>query len=128
MTFRAESIHQRVAARDVACPTQSEEGCCFPGRSGPDGSAPSGRSRSRSRARRLLRRRLRQRREPAGPVDADDPVDSTETTVRHRQGLADAFTAENPDITFELEIRPQGTEGDNVVKTRLQTGDMTDLF
>ena len=55
-------------------------------------------------------------------------VDSTESTVAVVQGLADAFTAENPDITIELETRPQGTEGDNVVKTRLQTGDMTDLF
>ncbi len=55
-------------------------------------------------------------------------IDSTETTVNTMQGLADAFTAENPNITIELENRPQGSEGDNVVKTRLQTGDMTDLF
>src|SRR5262245_14553353 len=55
-------------------------------------------------------------------------VDSTETTVNTVQALADAFTAQNPNIRIELETRPQGGEGDNVVKTRLQTGDMTDLF
>ncbi|HEX5994642.1 MAG TPA: ABC transporter substrate-binding protein [Jiangellales bacterium] len=55
-------------------------------------------------------------------------VDSTETTVNTVQALADAFTEQNPNIRIELETRPQGSEGDNVVKTRLQTGEMTDLF
>ncbi len=27
-----------------------------------------------------------------------------------------------------MESRPQGSEGDNVVKTRLSTGDMSDIF
>ncbi|MFA9556721.1 ABC transporter substrate-binding protein [Evansella sp. AB-rgal1] len=31
-------------------------------------------------------------------------------------------------IKTELEIRPAGTEGDNLVKTRLATGDMTDIM
>lgn len=63
-----------------------------------------------------------------GKVELTILVDSTETTVATVQALADAFTEKNPDITISLENRPQGSEGDNVVKTRLQTGDMTDLF
>ena len=55
-------------------------------------------------------------------------VDNTDTTINTVQALADAYTAANPNVTFELEERPQGSEGDNVVRTRLQTGDMTDLF
>jgi raffinose/stachyose/melibiose transport system substrate-binding protein len=31
-------------------------------------------------------------------------------------------------VTIELESRPGGTEGDNIVKTRLSTGEMTDIF
>jgi raffinose/stachyose/melibiose transport system substrate-binding protein len=66
--------------------------------------------------------------QPAGPVTLTILVDSTETTQKTVKALTDAFTAENPNIRFELEVRPQGSEGDNVTKTRLQTGDMTDLF
>ena len=53
---------------------------------------------------------------------------------RHRrdagsaQALADAYTAKHPNVTFEIETRPGGTEGDNIVKTRLSTGEMTDIF
>jgi len=64
----------------------------------------------------------------SGPVELTILIDSTEATVSTMQGLVDAYTAENPDVTIELENRPQGSEGDNVVKTRLQTGDMPDLF
>ncbi len=39
-----------------------------------------------------------------------------------------AFEDANPGITIEVETRPQGGEGDNIVKTRLATGDMTDVF
>ncbi|WP_100404317.1 ABC transporter substrate-binding protein [Bacillus solitudinis] len=35
---------------------------------------------------------------------------------------------ERYNITTEFEVRPGGTEGDNVVKTRLATGEMTDLM
>lgn len=55
-------------------------------------------------------------------------VDNTDITVNTTQGLVDAFEAKNPNITVDIETRPQGTEGDNVVKTRLQTGEMTDIF
>ncbi|WP_199037089.1 ABC transporter substrate-binding protein [Glycomyces salinus] len=55
-------------------------------------------------------------------------VDNTEATVDSVQALADAYTAANPDTEIDLELRPGGSEGDNIVKTRLQTGDMPDLF
>jgi raffinose/stachyose/melibiose transport system substrate-binding protein len=42
--------------------------------------------------------------------------------------LVEAFEAENPDVSVSVEIRPGGTEGDNLVKTRLSTGEMADVF
>lgn len=63
-----------------------------------------------------------------GPVTLSFLVDNTETTVQTAQALVDAFEAENPNITIEIEQRPGGADGDNIVKTRLQTGEMTDLF
>lgn len=36
--------------------------------------------------------------------------------------------AKNPDITVDIETRPEGSEGDNIIKTRLSTGDMSDIF
>lgn len=36
--------------------------------------------------------------------------------------------AAHPDVKIELENRPGGAEGDNLVKTRLATGEMTDIF
>jgi raffinose/stachyose/melibiose transport system substrate-binding protein len=55
-------------------------------------------------------------------------IDNSDPTVKMAQGLADAFTAKNPNIKINTETRPQGGDGDNVVKTRLATGDMTDIF
>ncbi|WP_456284741.1 extracellular solute-binding protein [Microbacterium sp. JZ70] len=55
-------------------------------------------------------------------------IDNAETSVTTMEALVEAFEAEHPDIQVEIETRPQGTEGDNVVKTRLSTGEMTDLF
>jgi raffinose/stachyose/melibiose transport system substrate-binding protein len=55
-------------------------------------------------------------------------VDNSDQAVLPAQRLVDEFTAANPGIAIDLETRPQGSEGDNVVKTRLSTGDMADLF
>jgi raffinose/stachyose/melibiose transport system substrate-binding protein len=63
-----------------------------------------------------------------GEVELTFLVDNGEATVGTAEALAEAFTAENPDITIEVETRPQGADGDNVVKTRLSTGEMADLF
>jgi raffinose/stachyose/melibiose transport system substrate-binding protein len=55
-------------------------------------------------------------------------LDSNPSTMKAAESVAAAFTAQNPGITVDLESRPSGSEGDNIVKTRLATGDMPDLF
>lgn len=55
-------------------------------------------------------------------------TDNTEQTVAGAEALAEAFGEANPNITVEVQTRPGGGEGDNIVKTRLATGDMTDVF
>jgi raffinose/stachyose/melibiose transport system substrate-binding protein len=54
--------------------------------------------------------------------------DGNEETTKALDALTKAYTAANADFTFELETRPGGAEGDNLVKTRLSTGEMTDIF
>jgi raffinose/stachyose/melibiose transport system substrate-binding protein len=54
---------------------------------------------------------------------------NVEAGVLTAQGLIDAFEAANPDIKIDLDSSgPQGTELDNLVKTKLATGEMEDLF
>ncbi|MFM9278370.1 ABC transporter substrate-binding protein [Paenibacillus jiagnxiensis] len=55
-------------------------------------------------------------------------VDNSQDAVNTANAYIEAFQAKNPDIKVELETRPGGAEGDNIVKTRLATGDMTDVF
>ena len=55
-------------------------------------------------------------------------VDNGPGTILVANGLADAFEASHEGVTVKVETRPGGTDGDNVVKTRLSTGDMTDVF
>lgn len=55
-------------------------------------------------------------------------VDDSQQSVAQTEALVAAFTAQNPNISIEIETRLQGTEGDNIVKTRLATGDMPDVF
>ena len=50
------------------------------------------------------------------------------TAVATAEGLAAAYTALHPNVTFDIETRPGGAEGDNLVKTRLATGEMSDIF
>jgi len=53
----------------------------------------------------------------------NDPV-----AVAASKSLVSAFQKANPNITVKTDTRPTGGEGDNVVKTRLSTGDMADVF
>jgi len=55
-------------------------------------------------------------------------IDNGDQNIKNSQALADAFTAANPNIKIEIETRPGGGEGDNIIKTRLATGEMTDIF
>lgn len=63
-----------------------------------------------------------------GKVALSFLVDNQQETVKTANQMVKDFTAKNPNITVNVETRPQGTDGDNIVKTRLSTGDMTDLF
>jgi raffinose/stachyose/melibiose transport system substrate-binding protein len=53
---------------------------------------------------------------------------STDTDVASAKAIIEAFQAANPNITVKSETRPGGSEGDNLVKTRLATGDMAEVF
>lgn len=55
-------------------------------------------------------------------------IDDNSTNLATAEGLKAAFEAENPDIKIEIETHPGGGEGDNLVKTRLATGEMADVF
>ena len=53
---------------------------------------------------------------------------SEEDDQLRARAVVDAFEEANPGISVEIEGRPGGGEGDNLVKTRLQTGTMADVF
>jgi raffinose/stachyose/melibiose transport system substrate-binding protein len=55
-------------------------------------------------------------------------IDSSADTVARTEALTEAYSTKNPDISFEIEQRPGGSEGDNIIKTRLATGEMADVF
>lgn len=55
-------------------------------------------------------------------------IDNAPNTVAWANQLKTDFEAANPDIKIEIEQRPGGTDGDNIIKTRLATGDMDDVF
>jgi len=55
-------------------------------------------------------------------------VTGTSDTVKQTKALTEAYVAMRPDVSFDLEQRPGGAEGDNIVKTRLATGEMADIF
>jgi raffinose/stachyose/melibiose transport system substrate-binding protein len=64
----------------------------------------------------------------AEPVTLTYLVDDSQNTQDTAKALTDAYTALHPNVTFTIETRPGGTDGDNIVKTRLATGDMDDIF
>ncbi len=66
--------------------------------------------------------------ESAAPVTLTYLVDDSEANQASAKALADAYTALHPNVTINIESRPRGTEGDNIVKTRLATDEMTDIF
>jgi raffinose/stachyose/melibiose transport system substrate-binding protein len=55
-------------------------------------------------------------------------VDNGDQTVAIANQLVKDFTAKNPDITIKVNTRPAGSDGDNLVKTRLSTSSMDDIF
>jgi raffinose/stachyose/melibiose transport system substrate-binding protein len=55
-------------------------------------------------------------------------IDNNPDTVAAANALVDAYKKIAPDVTIEIEERPGGGEGDNIIKTRLATGEMSDIF
>ena len=51
-----------------------------------------------------------------------------DTDVASAKAVIEAFQAANPGITVKTRHPPGGSEGDNLVKTRLATGDMSEVF
>jgi raffinose/stachyose/melibiose transport system substrate-binding protein len=65
----------------------------------------------------------------SGTVELTLLTGTVEATVKTAQGLADAFNAANPNIKIKVDSSvPSGAEGDNLIKTRLATNDVPDLF
>jgi raffinose/stachyose/melibiose transport system substrate-binding protein len=62
------------------------------------------------------------------PVTLTYLVDDSQNTKDTTQALVDAYTAQHPNVTINIETRPGGTDGDNIVKTRLASGEMADVF
>ncbi len=48
--------------------------------------------------------------------------------VPFAEALIEKFQAANPNIKVSVDTQPGGTEGDNLVKTKLATGEMPDVF
>jgi raffinose/stachyose/melibiose transport system substrate-binding protein len=65
----------------------------------------------------------------SGPVTikllagGNDPV-----SIATANAYVKGFHSANPKITVTVETRPAGTDGDNLIKTRLATGNMDDVF
>lgn len=64
-----------------------------------------------------------------GSVELTFLTGTVEATVQTAKALAEAFEAANPNIKIKVDSSvPSGSEGDNLIKTRLATGDVPDLL
>lgn len=55
-------------------------------------------------------------------------IDTNPETIASFDAVSKAYMAKHPDVTFDVEQRTGGSEGDNIIKTRLATGEMADIF
>lgn len=63
-----------------------------------------------------------------GNVELTFLVNSGEQSEAQTKALVEAFQKANPTITITTQTRPGGGDGDNLIKTKLSTGEMEDLF
>ena len=63
-----------------------------------------------------------------GKVEISYLTQSDDSNTNQAKALIAAFEKANPDITVKLETQPGGTEGDNLMKTKLSTDSMNDVF
>lgn len=64
----------------------------------------------------------------AAPVTITWLVDNAASTTDTAKAIVAAFEKKNPGIKVSLKLRPGGSEGDNLVKTKLATGKMESIF
>ena len=64
----------------------------------------------------------------AEPVTLSILHTTTPADVQLMGTLTARYTELHPNVTFEAETHPGGEEGDNLVKTKLATGEMNDIF
>lgn len=55
-------------------------------------------------------------------------IDESPEATLQMDALIATYQGMHPDVSFDVEIRPGGGDGDNIVKTRLATGEMADVF
>ena len=55
-------------------------------------------------------------------------IPNDDATAAQTKAVIAAFQSANPGITINTDTRPGGTDGDNIIKTRLATGDMAEVF
>jgi raffinose/stachyose/melibiose transport system substrate-binding protein len=55
-------------------------------------------------------------------------IDNTESTSVAYKAMNIAFEKANPTIKVKMSTRPGGADGDNLIKTKLATGQMADVF
>ena len=55
-------------------------------------------------------------------------IDSNPSSTALWDAIVEAYAEVNPDVTITVETHPAGGEGDNLIKTRLSTGDMNDML
>src|SRR6266540_131422 len=65
---------------------------------------------------------------PGGKTQITFLTNNDPNNVKTATAVVKAFETAIPDIDVKVDTRPGGGEGDNLVKTRLSTGDMADVF
>ncbi|MFT3797459.1 ABC transporter substrate-binding protein [Microbacterium sp.] len=63
-----------------------------------------------------------------GKIEISYLTQNDDASQTQAKALIAAFEKANPDITVKLDTQPSGTEGDNLMKTKLSTGSMDDVF
>jgi raffinose/stachyose/melibiose transport system substrate-binding protein len=64
----------------------------------------------------------------AGTTEITLLTDNGKPTEKSVEAIVEAFEEKNPDITVTVNVRPGGPEGNNLVKTKIATGEMEDVF
>ncbi len=55
-------------------------------------------------------------------------IDTNPESIASFDAVSKAYMEKHPDVSFDVEQRAGGSEGDNIIKTRLATGEMADIF